>query len=1169
MNTSRLKSFAQKARSILKDGVHNSLLYWGFDKNGHVIEKPEEISGGCIFRGEVFNDPGILRKWHHLHQYINRHTIDDAIEQASYTWFNRLMAISILEHNKLERPVIYTDVGQDPPLLAEARTGKLNFLPSSDHQRVKALIFDHHDEEAFGMLLTSYCRSHPLLNRIFGGIDDFTELLLPSNLLSPGGIIHVINHSEAIIEEDYLEVELIGWLYQFYISKKKDEVFANFKKNKKARAEDIPAATQIFTPRWIVRYMVENTIGKVWLNHYPDSPLRSDMKYYVETEDSKDTDIISSVSDLKLLDPAVGSGHVLVVGFELFLRMYQEEGYTTTQAIKEVFKNNLFGLDIDDRAAQLACFAVLLKASFYDPGILQEKILPNIYAMPEADEFSRQEIYEFLGPKGEKYYKEVANALTLLRQGKNIGSALKLNILSETRQFLIARLFQLTNRENELDFQISSIFVRIKPFIKSLIALTDSYESVVTNPPYMGSANFNIDLKSYIETNYSDSKGDLFTVFMDVCYNFLNVGGRYGMINQDNWMFKPTYLLHRMNIASCYSIESLIHLGPRVFSELSGEVVQSVTFCVSKQASQIKIGKYFKVTKVRTSDKKEEFFKSNIQNPYHFNLSFLPLIPDMVFAYWLSNIGIKIFNNEKKLVEFAKPKKGIATGDDDRFFRFWHEISFDKIKFDSIPLSCSIDFKWIPINKGGGIRKWSGNFETIVNWEKDGQEIKNHRSPNGKLKSRPQNLNFSFLPGITYNIVSSKGFSGRLSGRGFMMSDTGPTIFDAPNDYALLALLNSKVGEYFFDALCPGYKYDTGAVGKFPVMDSIFNHEELINLSRENVELSLRDWNSHETSWEFTKNPIINKGTTLKQAFNKYENNLKEAFIRNHRNEEQINKILLGMYKLTNEISNEVYFDHIHLYKDEIDRNKFEKLEQDNGSSNTISIELQIIKSEIIKQLISYFIGCLAGRYHLNKVGLHIAHQNTTNDEYKYKYNGRLIEIDPDAIFPILGDESPFSDDVLHKMMFMIEVIWGDDCLTENINFIEESLGTSLEKFLTTKFWLYHVKMYQKHPIYWLFESPKGNFKVLTYMHRMDKFTVQKIRLNYLHRYIDHLIGEISRMKQNGNDKRKVEKLEDSLLDCRVYSDILKPLADRQITFDLDDGVKNNYKLFEGAVKPI
>lgn len=1194
METNKIKSFAKAARLLLLDGVLQRLKYWGFSADGSNDQDLQSTQGGYIFRGQIYTDTAVPSKWKALKTRLkDKQAVQDVLEEASYTWFNRLMAIKILEANGYLEPTLSFTEGMRTPLIVQnAKKGVHSLRSQADKDLLLEYLQEDKEEQAFGLLIADLCNRNKLLHDIFGRIDDYTEILLPQNLLQKDGVLDLIN-SDAISSDNYKEVELIGWLYQFYISDKKDEVFAGFKKNKKARAEDIPAATQIFTPKWIVKYMVENTVGKIYLDYEPTSSLKEDMKYLVQNDSDKDNKaIISDITELTLIDPASGSGHILVTGLELLFKMYREEGYTAKQAVDNILEHNLFGLDIDDRAMQLARFAVLLKAAQFDADVLNRGIIPHVYSFPEASHFTSEELQNFLGHDGHQFTAELKEALQLLNQGKNIGSALKLDLSKEAQQHIKQRYadwFELSKRAG-LDIEQSSIWNRLQPFLDVLLVLSKKYASVVANPPYMGSGKMNTDLKKYINQFYINSNSDLCTVFMDSSFKMILENGKYGMINQASWMYKSTFKKLRENIQSTYSIETMLHLGPRVFDELSGEVVQSTAFTVSKSNENDAIGIYFDLVKPKSSTLKRNAFEESNCGIYKFKIKSLKKIPDYIVGYWISDIGLMKFNAGKTLSKFAEVKKGIATGNDNEFLRLWFEIANNGIKYNFSNVNEITEFKWFPLNKGGGYRKWSGNFEYIINWENNGYRLKNYKNDKGKLRSRPQNLQYSFLPGITYNIISSKGFTGRMTADPSMMSDAGPTIYNSSNPNYILALLSSSVGSYYFKVLCPGFKFDTGAVGKFPVI--LCESKEIDLFVNENIITSKKDWDSRETSWNFETSPLINDSESLSQGYSKWHDQVSKDFFQLHANEEELNRIFIDIYGLQEELTPEVALKDITILQEELDNGEllmvndqlianYQKwlMVKDQCSINEY-VKLPINKAEVISQFLSYGIGVFLGRYRLDKLGLNIAHPNPTEAELaSYNYNGHRIQIDEDAIVPLMGNDCAFPDDVLVRTKGLIHAIWGEDSLTENINFIHDALGMDLHKWLTEKFWGCHTSMYKKKPIYWLFSSnvKKPNnaaFKVLVYMHRMDKYTVQKIQRSYLHPHQEFIKREIEKLSDNEENLSKqeikrLEQLRNWELECRDYNEVLKELANQQIEFDLDDGVNTNFAKFEGAVAVI
>ena len=576
MNTSALKRFAQQARNILKSGVEKQLIAWGYNpKTKQFTIEPLQVFGGMMFGEKMIDDPTVYPKWLALKKAVASKGVNQVVEEVAYTWFNRLMAIQILAKNNYAPPQLdYASSTTRTPLIVQnAKRGTVPTLDTLQQKQLNRLLDDDRLEtELFTLLITAYCHQNDLLQRVFGRIDDYTELLLPADILATNGFIDLINTTDAITDTDYQQVELIGWLYQFYISEKKDEVFKSFKNKKKAEAEDIPAATQIFTPNWIVKYMVQNTVGRLWLDLNPNSRLRESMKYLVENSEgeanselkTQGSKLISEVAHLKLLDPASGSGHILVEGFDLLYAMYREEGYTAAEAVRSIFTNNLFGLDIDTRAAQLATFALLLKAAACDRTILTANLLPQVYAMPEKDIFTLQEVLDFLGETHAAHADALYKALELMQQSQNLGSVMKFNLSTEARAAIASQTaaWQAHTPTNLLQ---GELWNRLRPYLQVLLILTQQYEAVAANPPYMGSGNMNDALKEYVNSNYPKSKSDLFSVFMEVCMNVCQPDARMGMINMHSWMFLSSFEALRKFIVETYHIENMLHLGPRTF----------------------------------------------------------------------------------------------------------------------------------------------------------------------------------------------------------------------------------------------------------------------------------------------------------------------------------------------------------------------------------------------------------------------------------------------------------------------------------------------------------------------------------------------------------------------------------------------------------------------------
>jgi len=1324
MNTSKLKTFAQHSRRILMQGVKQKIRYWGFNEKGEAIDEPMQVGGGVILRGEPIDDSTVLPKWEALRKSIRRHGLEATVEEAAYTWFNRFMAIRILSKNGYDPAQLeYEGNGSRiPVILAKARRGITSYLTAGEKERLQLFLTNYSQEHtAFAILITGYCHSHKLLNRVFGRLNDFTELLLPDNILADKGFIHLLNTTDAIAEDDYKAVELIGWLYQFYISEKKDEVFKGFKKNKKAEAEDIPAATQIFTPNWIVKYMVQNTAGRIWLDHHPDSPLREKMKYLVEPPVENPSEIETNSNSttlptegessfskggverqrdgglnhaaepsasilkenppespfnkggrapmnasgllkngdpiyLKLLDPATGSGHILVEGFALLYEMYMEEYYLPAETVENILTKNLFGLELDLRAAQLARFAVLLAAAKKTPEILKKDILPRIYAMPEPAEFTPQEVRDFLGSDGLQHEKVLTNALQLMQQAQNLGSVMQFNATEAERQFFKQR-WETLQTESKTNLTARALEQKLEPFLNVFFALTRKYEAIAANPPYLGQKNMNTRLKKYVYDHYPLTRTDLFAVFIEVCLNRLSNMGKLGMINQHSWMFLSSYEKFREHLLINYGIENMLHLGPRTFEELSGEVVQSTAFMLTADENT-RSGNYFRLLEYRTVQEKELAFLQRKNSFFHVSQANFSKIPGNPISYWASKNVIDDFCL-KQIKDCAPARIGMMTTDNLRFLRNWNEVNFKRIGFNFRNRSeaSNSHFKWFPYNKGGGFRKWYGNNELIVNWQYGGKEI----IENGMRSFRGKE--FYFKKGLTWSFINSSNFGVRFKNHGYLFDIQGSSAF--PNEellHPICSFLNSKASYTLLSILNPTLSFQGGNINSLPFDNYRIQGEKNLNtLSSASIKISKTDWDSSETSWDFECHPLLlNNDYILQVNFEHWKQKITELFYQLHANEEELNRIFIDIYDLNNELDPVVPLKDITILQDELDRSALQntdkelrkhrqwKLEEGKwqlyvygelvpppaeGELPLVTVQpgLPIKKDVVARQLISYAVGCMMGRYSLEKPGLILANQGETLEDYhkivqsseparqamadgfkvQSKRNEELPDAaergaaystpvistsergtssisphrgdargaftpDDDAIIPLMGSNCGFSDDALHRLRHFIEVVWGSETLTQNINFLQECLGMDLEKYLTSQnnFWKDHCSRYKKKPIYWLFSSPTGAFQALVYMHRMNKYTVQKIRDNYLLKHLQWLGGQISQLQSRSStlvreEQKYLDGLQKALKECEEYDKYLKDIADRQIEIDLDDGVSVNYPKFEPVVAKI
>ena len=1245
MDTSGLESFAQSLRSDLLNGVRQRLRYWGFKDDGSVEAEPEEVEGGYTFRGKVHDDPDVPAKWRALKNAVNRHGIDHVAEEAAYTWFNRLVAIRILEKNgHLTEMLGYAGDTRRPAVLDRAYDGVINVLGEEESEEVRQAILESDDDRAFRQLLVGVCHDNDLLNDVFGRLRDYTELLLPTGVLDREGPVDRLVTTDAISDEDYEQVELIGWLYQFYISEKKDEVYDSAGK---FQAEDIPAATQIFTPHWIVRYMVENTIGKQWLEKYPDSPLRDDMEYLVENDNKEvevrgnggtgeqievfdegdDGDptkpIFDDLSELELFDPAAGSGHILVVGFDLLMEMYRERGYTDREAVEQILTENLKGLEIDRRAAQLARFALLMKAAQYDRRALdRDDLRPEVYAMPEPRNFSTSDLRAYLGDDVfDAHGAGVKEALDLMAEhGQNVGSALKLELSDDVRDALAYCVAEwdekMKNGRARLDEQ--ELHTELRGYLKSLLLLTAEYPAVAMNPPYMGSGQMNSTLKSYAEEHYPVSKDDLFALFMEVGERNTQPAGRLSMINQQSWMFLSSYEDLRTHVLDTTLIESMLHLGPRTFDEISGEVVQSTAFTLQNVLPQGRTGTYFRLVKENSSTAKRKAFEADKYRFAGADQGDFKEIPGHPIAYWIPGPMVEAFEANPPLEDIVKPRTGMRTGDNERFLRQWSEVSWQNASTDCSDAEEAVQTgkKWFPFNKGGGYKKWYGEHTFFVNWENDGEEIKRNTKknyPNASLSWKISNESFYFRESVTWSDVSTDDLAARFMPKGFIFSTVGPSLFpDRVNELFLTGYLNSKPVTEMLHALNPTMHYKLNDVGGLPFKKPKSEAFEVIkNKVHSCIKKTKSYYVSRETSWGFTQHPLILKSApSLKSAYDLWSKQATNDFFELHADEEDLNDLFIDLYGLEDELSPRVALDDITILEDELDRDALGDLDDERDDLSDEELRQRFLeddpdealfKVEVpIRQLLSYGVGVMLGRYRLGHDGLHIAHPNPSSDELAPydvpvplsgpESNGtEQFEIDDDAIVPLMGRDSPFSDDAVYRMRDIVRLIWGEETLTENLNFINHAISVgrgrglvrdyekTMEEWLTGDFWdwhksLYSVPYYGKKPIYWLFQSPEGHFQVLVYMHRMDKFTPQRIRQDYLQRYQQYLRREITELEQEGEEtlsKEEVDRLDTlraAAEDCRAYDTILQEVAEQQIEIDLDDGVQNNYPKFGDAV---
>lgn len=957
MDTNKLKRFATEARNKIRQGVVHKLLTLGFNARGEADEFPRKLQGSTLFRGQQLEE-SFYDQWIALYQAIQKHGLKAVYEEVAYTWFNRFVAIRILQMNGfIDRVLVFDNPDiRVPHIVTEARQGRFPVLTTSEQLRLRNIITDPTKTyEQFVILITAFCHATPILNRCFGSINDYTELLLPNDVLEEGGFVDMLNHTEFITETDYKTTELLGWLYQFYISERKDEVFAAFKKGQKAEAEDIAPATQIFTPNWIVKYMVENTLGRIYLDNNPGSALEEQMPYLVAKAEGNEEAIYryERLEDLRVIDPACGSGHILLEAFDLLYAMYLDEFYSREEAIKAIFAHNLVGIDLDTRARQLATFALLLKACQRDDRFLDAHCLPQVLDMPAGN---RDTWRDTLGhfdccyglTSSQSPCEEIDAAFQLLEQAPNLGSTMKFAISERTRVYLQERVACY-----EAKPQFSQDFEPLIQGFRLILALTDRYAAVIANPPYMGSGKMNEVLSEYVKKNYAEGKGDLFSVFMQVAESMLEPNGKYGMINMQSWMFLSSFEKLRTHILSQLHIDSMLHLGPQTFDELSGEVVQNTAFVISKHQPLEEGGTYYRLVDGNNCREKEELFLAHRCNNEDGNRIYYPnvsqknfeKIPGAPVGYWVSEKIINLLSIKSNIDSKYSVGSGLSTSDNIRFLRFLWEPSYNTISKNGMD-----NKKWFLFQKGGEFRKWYGNLEYVVNWENNGEDIKywvthNPNDPNTKSWSRRIfNTNLYLRIGLTWSVICSNKISFRISTKNSMISNAAGGIFDFENKeddlLSLIAGLNSNVWIDIFKILNPTINYSSGVIQKAPLPGK---NDKAIPLAKSNISISKLDWDAHETSWDFQRNELLTidaetyadniqyqiekheKETgekicidpaapelgSLAWRMEQYKLKWEKLFMQLHANEEELNRQFIDIYGLQDELTPDVPLDEV------------------------------------------------------------------------------------------------------------------------------------------------------------------------------------------------------------------------------------------------------------------
>ncbi|HJI32644.1 MAG TPA: BREX-1 system adenine-specific DNA-methyltransferase PglX [Lachnospiraceae bacterium] len=1188
MDKNAIKKFAVWARTELIARVSLKGMEYGITEDNIEDASADSVGGKVLTADEKKQRQALIAE-------INDKGYKQVMEEVAYTWFNRFSALRFMEVNGYlpSRVRVFTDEENNfkPQIITEAIHLDLDGL---DMEKVYELKGAEKTEELYKYLLIVQCNAlNKILPGMFQRIADYTELLLPDNLLREGSVIQQM--IELIPEDDWKDaVQIIGWLYQYYNSEKKDDVFAALKKNVKITKENIPAATQLFTPDWIVRYMVENSLGRLWLEGHPDvkeqllpteeeqsvyaagnrDPEDTKWHYYLE-EAEQEPEVQAQLSEirkeyaaltpdqLKVIDPCSGSGHILAYMFDVLMKIYESYGYTTREAVASIVENNLYGLDIDDRAAQLAYFAVMMKARQYDRRFFSRGIQPHVYAIVESNHVDKFAVDYFCNGDA-KLTAAMDTIISELHDAKEYGS-----ILTVTPQDWSALYERFAEITEDINMSRDTALREVLPLVQVAEALAQKYDVVVTNPPYMGASNMNPKLNEFIKNNYADYKSDFFSAFVIHASQMTKQSGYCGFFTPYVWMFIQSYEKMRNYLYNQATIETLIQFEYSAFEEAT---VPVCTFAFQNRHIQKK-GCYLRLVdfrggmEVQRQKTLEAIENHNCGFYYEQNADDFSKIPGSPVAYWLSDTMFDIFKNSKTLSDVAKPRQGLATSDNDRFLKLWHEIDFSKIGFGitSIDDDRKFEYKWFPCTKGGSFRRWYGNNDYIVNWENDGEEIKAYAAKLYRNYTRTiKNIPFYFRKGLTWSTISSGLFSLRYVPEGFVFETKGAMCYvDDKYLYSVLALYNTKVMQQFLAVVSPTLDYHEGPLGRTPIL--LEDNSEIDEITKNCITISKNEWDSFENSWDYNVHPLIELRTEtecvrvheqqnyhIKEVYLVWSQLCDKRFQQLKDNEEKLNRHFIDVYNLQDELTPEVEDKDVTVRKADLGRD--------------------------IRSFISYAVGCMFGRYSLDEDGL--AYAGGEWDANKYA----SFAADKDNIIPICDDEY-FEDDIVGLFVEFVKTVYGADTLDENLKFIADALGGKgqpkdvIRNYFLSDFYSDHCKIYQKRPIYWLFDSGKKNgFKALIYMHRYQPDTIARIRTDYVHeqqaRYRTAIADLEQRIANASTGERvklnkKLTTLQAQDTEIRTYEEKIHHLADQMISIDLDDGVKKNYAIFQDVLAKI
>lgn len=1168
MNTSNLKAYAPKARRDFIAAVTKQAQKYGVTKE---VTHPVKLNGDvCVINGKPF--PARLASTiQKLGKRVESNGFEHTMEQVAYSWFNRLIAIRYMElHDYLghgrrvlshpEHPTGF-QILEECTDLSYGNDGDAGQLPHLSYDKVVELKLDGtKDEELYRELLLAQCHAlHTAMPFLFEALDDETELLLPNNLTKTDSLIHDL--ITELPESDWQSIEVVGWLYQFYIAEKKDQVIG-----KVVKTEDIPAATQLFTPNWIVKYMVQNSLGAQWLATYPDSPLKAQMDYYITPAEQSDevnaqlqaiTPSELNPEELTLIDPASGSGHILVEAYDLFKAIYLERGYRQRDIAKLILENNLFGLDIDQRAAQLTGFALMMKGREDDRRLFERGIKLNIMAMHNSSSLDPNTLAQGINLASYQLNaSDLSEFIALFEHAHDFGSLIQIPPHLADKLPALNNLVQ--NETHNPDLFVSEALQQLTPLVEQANILAAQYDAVVANPPYMGSKGMNTVVKKFAKDNFPNAKSDLFACFIERGHSLANATGYNAMVTMQSWMFLSSFEAMRTNMLTTKTITSMAHLGARAFGSISGEVVQT-TACVLKN-SHID---HYKPVFYRLLEGNEEQKRAALiagDNRYEQTAQDeFKKIPGSRLAYWVYPAIISAFDIGRPIGSAAK--KGLSCSGTERFYRYFWEVSVRKLA-----LSGRVG-KWVEISKGGEFRKWYGNKEIRINWEQNGASVKSRSG------SVVRNEPYYFKKGLSWNDISTGVFACRFVGTGSIPTDSGPMIYDNERESLIACLLNSKVSEPFLEILCPTIHFGVGQVANLPIIVP----EGSVDISYERARMTHKfDWDFYERSWDFQSFPMLSNSSEpipgLKSSYNTWISQNQATIAEMQRLEEENNRLFIDAYGLQEELTPEVPIEQITLTVNPAYRYGVKGTEEERNTR---------FREDTMAELVSYAIGCMMGRYSLDEPGLIYA--NSGNEGFDAlieagKYN--TFPADDDGIVP-LTDAEWFADDAANRLVEFISVAWNKECLEENLDFLaanlspkkSESSRDTIRRYLCDKFYKDHLQTYKKRPIYWLFSSGKQKaFQCLVYLHRYNESTLARLRTEYVIPLTAKLSAHINKLdddKLASSSAAEIKKLEKEIkrlqkqqTELTEFDEKLKHFADMRISLDLDDGVKVNYGKF-------